>query len=45
MPTGIVKKLLKITQNKKKKHNKIVMLSSSKLNGIEALIFETSRKN
>ena len=33
--TGIIKKLLK-TRNKKKKHNKIVMLARSKLNGIES---------
>ena len=30
--TGIVKKLLKTTRNKKKNHNKIVMLARSKLN-------------
>ena len=30
--TGLVKKLLKATRNKKKKHNKIVMLARSKLN-------------
>ena len=34
----IKKKLLKITRNKKKKHNKIVMLAKSKLNSIETLI-------
>ena len=34
--TRIVKKLLKTTQNKKKKHNKIVMLARSKLNSIES---------
>ena len=34
--TGILKKLLKITRNKKKKHNKIVMLARSKLS--ESLI-------
>ena len=33
--TGLVKKLLKATRNKKKKHNKIVMLARSKLNSIE----------
>ena len=33
--TGIIKKL-KTTRNKKKKHNKIVMLSRSKLNSIES---------
>ena len=38
LATGIVKKLLKITRNKKKKHNKIVMLAKSKLNSIETLI-------
>ena len=34
----IIKKLLKITRNKKKKHNKNVMLPKSKLNSIETLI-------
>ena len=33
--TGFVKKLLK-TRNKKKKHNKIVMLARTKLNSIES---------
>ena len=37
LTTGIVKKLLSIT-NKKKKHNKILMLAKSKLNSIETLI-------
>ena len=32
--TKIVKKLLKTTRNKKKTHNKIVMLARSKLNSI-----------
>ena len=36
--TGIVKKLLKTTRNKTKKHNKIVMLPRSKLNRIESKI-------
>ena len=35
--TGIVKKLLNITRNKKKKH-KILMLAKSKLSSIETLI-------
>ena len=35
---GIIKKVLKITINKKRKHNKIVMLAKSKLNSIETLI-------
>ena len=36
MSTGIVKKLLNMTQNKKKKHNKIIMLARKKLNSIES---------
>ena len=36
--TGIVKKLLSITRNKKKKHNKILILAKSKLNSIETLV-------
>ena len=38
--TGIVKNLLKTRQNKKKKHNKIVMLPRSILNSIENKISE-----
>ena len=38
--TGIVKKVLKTTRNKTKKHNKIVMLARSKLNRIEIKISE-----
>ena len=40
MSTGIVKKLLKITRNKKKKYNKIVMFTKSKLNSIEKLEYQ-----
>ena len=36
------KKLLKITQNKNKEHNKIFMLPRSKLNSIESKISEAS---
>ena len=36
--TGIAKKLLNITGNKKKKHDKILLLAKSKLNSIETLI-------
>ena len=32
LTTGIIKKLLSITRNKKKKHDKILMLAKSKLN-------------
>ena len=42
--TGIIKKLLK-TINKKKKHNKIVMLARSKLNSIESKISEALINN
>ena len=35
---GIIKKLLKITRNEKKKHNKLVILGRSKLNSIEELV-------
>ena len=38
--TGLVKKLLKATRNKKKKHNKTVMLARSKLNSTESKISE-----
>ena len=34
----IIKKLLKVTRKKKKKHNKIVILAKSKLNSIETLM-------
>ena len=43
--TGFVKKLLKATRNKKKKHNKIVMLARSKLNSIESKISEALINN
>ena len=43
--TGIVKKLLKTTRNKKKKLNKIVMLARSKLNSIESTISEALVNN
>ena len=45
MRTGLVKKLLKTTRNKKKKHNKTVMLARSKLNSIESKIFEALMNN
>ena len=38
LTTGIVKKLLNITRNKKKKHDKILMLAKIRLNRIETLI-------
>ena len=40
LSTGLVKKLLMTTRNKKKKHNKIAMLAGSKLNSIEDKISE-----
>ena len=42
---GLVKKLLKTTRNKKKKHNKIVMLARSKLNSLESKISEALINN
>ena len=38
LATGITKKLLKTTRNKKKKHDKILMLAKSKVNNIETLV-------
>ena len=38
LATGIIKKVSKITKNKKKKHNKVVMPAKSKLNSTEVLI-------
>ena len=43
--TEIVKKPLKTTRNKKNKHNKIVMLATSKLNSIESKISEAMINN
>ena len=43
--TGIAMMLLKTTRNKKKKHNKIVMLARSKLNSIESKISEALINN
>ena len=40
LATGIVKKLLKATRNKNKKHNKIIMLARSKLNSTEGKVSE-----
>ena len=42
---GLVKKLLKTTRNKKKKHNKIVTLARSKLNSLESKISEALINN
>ena len=38
LTTGIIKKLLSITRNKKKKHDNILMLAKSKLISIETLV-------
>ena len=43
--TGLVKKISKATKNKKKKHNKIVMLARSKLNSIESKLSEALINN
>ena len=38
LTTGIIKKLLNMTINKKKKHDQLFMLAESKFNSIETLI-------
>ena len=38
LTAGVIKKFLSITRNKKKKHDKILMLTKSKLNSIETLV-------
>ena len=43
--TGLIKNILKITRNKKKKHNKIIMLAGSKLNSIESKISKALKDN
>ena len=43
--TGIIKKLLKTSRNKKKKHNKFAMLAKCKLNIIESKISEAIVNN
>ena len=43
--TGFGKKFLKTIRNKKKKHNKIVMLARSKLNSIESKISKALMDN
>ena len=45
LSTGLLKKLLEITRNKKGKHKKIVMLARSKLNSIESKISEALMTN
>ena len=43
--SGIVKKLLKTTRDKKKKYNKIIMLARNKLNSIESNVSEALINN
>ena len=45
LSTGLVKKLLKTKRNKKKKHNKIVMVGRSKLNNTESKLSEALINN
>ena len=40
LTTRTIKTLLKIIRNKKKKHNKTVMLARSELNSIKIIIFQ-----
>ena len=41
LATGVIEKLLKTTRNKKKKHDKILILVKSKLNSIETLLSQS----
>ena len=45
LSTGIVKKLLKTTRTRKKKHKKTIMLARSKLNSIEGNVSEALTNN
>ena len=45
LTTGIVKKVLRITRNKKKKRDKILMLAKTKLSSIETLLSEALIEN
>ena len=45
LSTGVVKTLLKTTRNKKKKHNKIIVLVRSKLNSIKSKVSEAFINN
>ena len=45
LSTGIVKELLRITRDKKKKHSKIIMLARSKLNSTEGKVSEALINN
>ena len=38
LATGTIKKLLSIARNKKKKHDKILMLTNGNLNSIQTLV-------
>ena len=38
LTTGIIQKMLSISRNKKKNHDKILMLARSKFNSIESLV-------
>ena len=40
LTTRIIKKLLSITRNKNKNHDKILMLATRKLDSIETLVFQ-----
>ena len=43
--TGLVKKILKATRNKKNRHNKIVMLAKSKVNSMDSKISKALKNN
>ena len=45
LSTGLVKKLLKTTRDKNKKHNRIIILGRSKLNSVESKVSEALVNN
>ena len=45
MTTGVVRNLFKTTRNKKKQHNKIVILARNKLNSVESTTSEVPINN
>ena len=45
LSTGLPKKLIKTTRNRKKKHNKIAIFAKSKLNSLESKISEALINN
>ena len=45
LTTGLIKKLLSITGNKKEKHDKTLVLAKSKLNSTESLVSQMEKRH